>query len=45
MLLTILFVVTGGVGLAVLVVELAGVLRRRRIEREWREGRRGDDRR
>ena len=37
MILTILFVVTGGVGLAVLVVEIGGALHRRRVEREWRE--------
>ncbi|MEO6029078.1 MAG: hypothetical protein ABIR79_19605 [Candidatus Binatia bacterium] len=43
MILTILFVVTGGVGLAILVVEVRGVLHRRRVEREWRD-KRGHDR-
>jgi hypothetical protein len=39
MLLTILFVLTGIVGAVVLVMEVAAVVRRRRIERRWREER------
>jgi hypothetical protein len=37
MLLTILFVVTGIVGAVVLAVEIGAVIRRRRIERRWRQ--------
>ena len=36
MLLTVLFVVTGVVGAVVLLVEVGSVVRRRRVEREWR---------
>jgi hypothetical protein len=43
MLLTVLFVVTGVVGAVVLLVEVGAVIRRRRIERDWRN-RHGQDR-
>jgi hypothetical protein len=39
MLLTTLFVLTGAVGVAVLLTEVGAVVRRRRIERRWREER------
>ncbi len=39
MLLTILFVLTGLVGALVLLVEVGSMVRRRRIERRWREER------
>ena len=42
MLLTVLFVVTGVVGAMVLVVEVGSVVRRRRVEREWRKTRAQD---
>jgi hypothetical protein len=37
MLLTVLFVVTGVVGAMVLTVEIGSLVRRRRVEREWRK--------
>jgi hypothetical protein len=39
MLLTLLFAATGVVGAVVLVVEISAVVRRRRVEREWRRDR------
>ena len=42
MLLTILFVLTGLIGAGVLVVEIGTVVRRRRVERRWREDRERD---
>ena len=42
MLLTVLFVVTGVVGAMVLVVEVGSIVRRRRVEREWRKSRAQD---
>jgi len=39
MLLTVLFVLTGIVGAVVLVLEVAAVVRRKRVERRWREER------
>ena len=42
MLLTVLFVVTGAVGATVLLVEVSSIVRRRRVEREWRKNRAQD---
>jgi hypothetical protein len=44
MLLTALFTVTGLVGAFVLYVEVSSVVRRRRVERRWREERRRERR-
>jgi hypothetical protein len=42
MVLTVLFAVTGAVGAIVLMVEIGAMLRRRRVEREWRKSRADD---
>jgi hypothetical protein len=36
MVLTMLFILTGAVGATVLVIEIRGAVRRRRVERDWR---------
>jgi hypothetical protein len=44
MVLTVLFVLTGAVGAAVLFIEIGTIVRRRRVERQWREQQRHEHR-